>query len=303
MPFDVAMTRLIGNNGRFYKKITVAGLVPLLLVAGLPPPAAAAESCRDWNKKKFFKSATVDEVRACLNAGEDPNKPDTQGLTALHRAAGKTRDPAVIEALMDAGANPRAYSIAGKQPWHYARTNGKIKGSAAYQRLRMVIESEAKKADWSRVQALPYSAKTAVRLYNDEAPRESRRIKGRFDSATADSITLVLKDGQTRTVRKQAVRKVLTYRPFAKRWPGWVALAIGILLMEFGMNIDLPPTALQRLQGHATMTLPVAAAFFYGSQMKGIYKVPPRHRTRPQGDKQSADQDNVFGKQEELCRD
>ncbi len=69
------------------------------------------------------------------------------------------------------------------------------------------------------MQAVPRDTKTVVRLYQDAAPRGNEKIKGRFESATADSITLVLKDGQTRTVQKQAVRKVLTYRPFGKR-PG-----------------------------------------------------------------------------------
>ena len=221
----------------------------LLLVAGLPPSAAAAESCKGWKTAKFFESATLQQVRACLSAGEDPNEPDTQGRTALHRAARETRDPAVIEALLDAGANPRSISIAGRRPWDYARTNGKIKGSAAYQRLWIAGAKAAKKASWSRVQAVPRDTKTVVRLYQDAAPRGNRKIKGRFESSTADSITLVLKDGQTRTVQKQAVRKVLTYRPFGKRRPGWVALGIGIVLIEFGLNIDLPPTALQSVKG------------------------------------------------------
>ena len=129
------MTRLTGNHGRLLRKITASGLVPLLFVAGLPPTAAAAESCKDWKTQKFFETATVEQVSACLSAGEDPNEPDTQGRTALHRAARETRDPAVIEALLDADANPRSISIAGRRPWDYARTNGKIKGSAAYQRL------------------------------------------------------------------------------------------------------------------------------------------------------------------------
>ena len=82
--------------------------------------------------------------------------------------------------------------------------------------------------DWSRVQAVPPKTKTDVHLYKDEAHQGSRKIKGRFDSAAADSITLKLKDGQTRTLEKSAVRKVLTRRPFAKRWPGWVALAVAL---------------------------------------------------------------------------
>ena len=144
-----------------------------------------------------------------------------QGLTALHRAARETADPAVIEALLEAGANPRTYSIAGRLPWHFAQRNDKIKGSAAYQRLRIVSAKKPKKADWSRVQAVPHHRKTVVWLYQGEAPQENRKIKGRFDSATADSITLVLEDGQTRTFQKSAVRKVLTRRPFRKRGAGW----------------------------------------------------------------------------------
>ena len=140
--------------------------------------------------------------------------------------------------------------------------------------------------NWSRVQAVPPKTKIDVQLYKDEAHQGSRKIKGRFDSAAADSITLKLKDGQTRTLEKQAVRKVLTRRPFSKRWPGWVALAIPLLLWELHFSGE-PPGAADRLHGHAITTLPIAAAFFYGSRMKGIYEVPPKHRIRPAGGQQS----------------
>ena len=72
------------------------------------------------------------------------------------------------------------------------------------------------------MQAVPHNRDTIVRLYQEAAPRESRKIRGRFVSATTDSITLRLKDGQTSTVQKTTVRKVLTYRPFVKRWQGMV---------------------------------------------------------------------------------
>ena len=276
------------NYSRLCRKATAAGLAALLLVAGLPAAAATAESCKGWNTAKFFKSATVDEVRACLSAGESPNAPDAKGLTALHRAARDTADPAVIESLLDAGANPRASSIAGRTPWDYARRNKKIKGSTVSLRLRMSLASEvnkvAKKADWSRVQAVPHNAKTEMTLYQDAAPQENRRIRGRFDSATADSITLWLKDGQTRTFPKSDVSKVRIPRPFSKRWPGWITLAGSMVAAElFRLWVqDLPAS-------YAALNLGIAAGatavVFVNSEMGTIYDVPPGYRSLPQGDK------------------
>ena len=144
------------------------------------------------------------------------------------------------------------------------------------------------RTDWSRVQAVPPLEKTEVRLYKDAAPQESRRIKGRFQSATADSITLVLKDGQTRTVKKQDVRRILAYRPYVERWPGWVAT--GITALIFGLPWDSG-------NGRFLLIPLVGGGFFLGSEMGPIYNVPQKHRTRPLGDKQSGDQNKASGKQ------
>ena len=56
--------------------------------------------------------------------------------------------------------------------------------------------------DWSKVQAVAPKTKTEVQLYQDEAPQGGWKIKGRFHSATTDSVTLRLKDGQARTLEK-----------------------------------------------------------------------------------------------------
>ena len=107
--------------------------------------------------------------------------------------------------------------------------------------------------DWSRVQAAPQKTKTDVHLYRDEAPQGSRKIQGHFDSATTDSLTLTLKDGQTRTLQKQAVRKVLTRRPFSKRWPGWVALGVTAALVEILLAPPSHDIAMPRLASISTV--------------------------------------------------
>ena len=67
---------------------------------------------------------------------------------------------------------------------------------------------------------MPPKTKIEVQLYKDEAPQGSRKVKGRFDSAATDFIMLTLKDGQTRTLEKQAVRKVLTRLTFQQTMAG-----------------------------------------------------------------------------------
>ena len=139
--------------------------------------------------------------------------------------------------------------------------------------------------DWSRVQAVPLQTKTEVQLYKDEAPQGSQKVKGRFDSVTTDSVTLRLKDGQMRTLPKQAVRKVLTRRPFWKRWPGWVALGVPFAIVGIVANArGIAPDHTATL--YLALTLP-AVPFFLLSGMGGIYEVPPKHRIRPAGGPQS----------------
>ena len=132
--------------------------------------------------------------------------------------------------------------------------------------------------DWSRVQAVKPEARTTVLLYKYQAPRGRRKIKGRFLSATEDSLTLTLKDGQKRTFSKWAVRKVLTRRPIGKRYQAWITLGVSAFFAS-GKLILQP-----------LLTLPATAlAFAVAPKMGGIYNVPPKHRTQPPADKLSGD--------------
>ena len=134
-------------------------------------------------------------------------------------------------------------------------------------------------------------------LYQDQAPSwKLQRIKGRFHSATKDSLTLTLKDGQTHTLQRQAVRKVLTRRPIWKRWPGWVAIPIPLAMSEaHGRGEGV--SASKRLGSHAILGLLIAVVAFRASRMGGIYHVLPKHRVRLQKDKPYDSQDKASGKQ------
>lgn len=108
------------------------GAVATLLEAGADPDARDGEGrivdptdCERWGTPAFFVFATVDVVTGCLDAGADPKairprpappvsprafiarRPDMP----LHMAAEYSNDPAVITALVQAGAdvNPRGH--------------------------------------------------------------------------------------------------------------------------------------------------------------------------------------------------
>lgn len=80
--------------------------------------------CEWWGTRVFFQDNSVEGVRACLAAGANVNYRDESGFTPLHSAAWLNPDPAVIVALVRAGADVNARDWRGPvndaTPLHWA---------------------------------------------------------------------------------------------------------------------------------------------------------------------------------------
>ena len=105
------------------------------LCLGAAAPASAGLPCTAWLSERFFGEATAADVSRCLDAGADPNaraggkwqgeswfsraliditfalagrSRDLLSETPLHLAAAFGKDPSIIAALLDAGADLEA---------------------------------------------------------------------------------------------------------------------------------------------------------------------------------------------------
>ena len=81
---------------------------------------AVAADCAGWNRREFFRSATLELVAVCLTAGTEANARDRRDITPLHYAAQLNDNPAVITALLEAGAEVDARDLGGWTPLDYA---------------------------------------------------------------------------------------------------------------------------------------------------------------------------------------
>ena len=103
---------------RIRASVAVLG-VGMLGVASLA--AQSSPSCEHWNTAEFFKTATVEDVTACLAAGADPEAgSDTLDYRPLHLAARHNENPAVLRKLVEAGADVAATDSNGETPLHLA---------------------------------------------------------------------------------------------------------------------------------------------------------------------------------------
>ena len=81
---------------------------------------AKAASCKSWNTDEYFKTATPEDVFACLDIGASTGAVDSENRSSLHLTAMFSDDPAVLEVLLNAGANLDPTDSNGSTPLHYA---------------------------------------------------------------------------------------------------------------------------------------------------------------------------------------
>lgn len=89
-------------------------------VAGQENP----QTCDDWNTEEFFSRAAVADLRRCLALGKDVDAREYEtGPTPLHRAA-QVGSPAMIGALIEAGADIGATANFGEAGGPYSSRTG-----------------------------------------------------------------------------------------------------------------------------------------------------------------------------------
>ena len=81
--------------------------------------SAVADEC-DFDSDGFFESATVQEVQACIASGEKVNERAENGITPLHLAVRSSAKPAVMKALLAAGADVNSTDDDGNTALHVA---------------------------------------------------------------------------------------------------------------------------------------------------------------------------------------
>ena len=88
------------------------------------PPATDCD-LRQWDTGLFFRTATVEVVKACVAAGANPKAHGVSNRTPLHWAAWYNKNPAVVQALVAGGADPNARDNFKSTPLHRAAEHNK----------------------------------------------------------------------------------------------------------------------------------------------------------------------------------
>lgn len=123
----------------------------------------AAQDCQNWNTAEYFKTATMEDVRACLDAGVDVKAWGDYRKTPLHWAAEYNQDPDVIQALLDVGAEVNARVDDGDTPLQVALSPRSSRNPAVIEALLKAGADPNVRgsADWTPLHNAAYDAEDA----------------------------------------------------------------------------------------------------------------------------------------------
>ena len=120
--------RMAINNQRPAEIIAALREASVAGATSAPPPSV---DCSGWKadyeelQRSFYRNLTPEVVQACLDAGvELQARDDKYDGTPLHWVASASDNPAVLAALLDAGADPNARNKFGNTSLHIAARNG-----------------------------------------------------------------------------------------------------------------------------------------------------------------------------------
>ena len=178
---------------------------------------ASASECPGWNRKSWFESAGFEQVKKCLAAGADPNEIYTEGWTPLLTAIVSRKHPAIVRALLEAGADWDASGARGNTQLVRAAKRGNIEVVKALleagadpnvgNRFGYLLHSVVEQRKVEVVKALVSAgADLEVRNSRLETPLHTAAIAG-----SAELVTLLLKAGADPNARNMLCTTPLHY--------------------------------------------------------------------------------------------